>query len=157
VSAATECVLWTGARHIQGYGQTGKDELAHRQAWTDAFGPIPSGMQIHHECGVKLCVNVNHMQLLTTREHARLHGLENGLPLALIALNAARRTQTHCKHGHEFTEANTYWTTRGWRQCKRCRADRALRYYHAHHVASRPMPDVKSSEATPPSKGTEGR
>jgi hypothetical protein len=37
------------------------------------------------------------------------------------ALN--RRSKEFCKHGHEFTEENTYrW--RGWRFCRACRANR---------------------------------
>lgn len=31
-----------------------------------------------------------------------------------------KRAQTHCKHGHEFSEENTYWH-RGLRYCKKCR------------------------------------
>lgn len=31
---------------------------------------------------------------------------------------------THCKRGHEFTEANTYRKPDGHRNCRRCRADR---------------------------------
>lgn len=31
-----------------------------------------------------------------------------------------RQPVTHCKHGHEFSEANTYWTSEGKRQCKEC-------------------------------------
>jgi len=35
-----------------------------------------------------------------------------------------RRARTHCKNGHEFTEANTLITKEGWRSCRRCHADR---------------------------------
>jgi len=35
-----------------------------------------------------------------------------------------RRAKTHCKNGHEFTEANTFMTKEGWRACRRCHADR---------------------------------
>lgn len=34
-----------------------------------------------------------------------------------------RRNRTHCKNGHEYTEENTYWYTRGnwtWRVCRIC-------------------------------------
>lgn len=35
-----------------------------------------------------------------------------------------RRAKKYCKHGHEFTEENTYhWG--GWRQCRTCKANRS--------------------------------
>jgi hypothetical protein len=33
---------------------------------------------------------------------------------------AAKRAQTHCKRGHEFTPQNTYVTTKGGRVCRIC-------------------------------------
>jgi hypothetical protein len=35
-----------------------------------------------------------------------------------------RVKQTHCKHGHEYTPENTTVNEFGWRNCKRCDADR---------------------------------
>lgn len=35
--------------------------------------------------------------------------------------------QTHCKHGHAFTEANTYRTVLGNRECRVCHRDRERR------------------------------
>lgn len=32
-----------------------------------------------------------------------------------------RKLKTHCKQGHEYTEENTYVTSRGWRQCRACK------------------------------------
>ena len=31
---------------------------------------------------------------------------------------------THCVHGHEFTEANTYVDGQGYRHCRTCDAER---------------------------------
>lgn len=36
-----------------------------------------------------------------------------------------------CKHGHEFTDENTYIDPRGFRQCKKCRKDAVRRYKNA--------------------------
>lgn len=52
-----------------------------------------------------------------------------GRVIGVAAVNAAR---THCKHGHEFTEENTYWrktkTGKGWgRDCKECMRKRKRR------------------------------
>lgn len=44
---------------------------------------------------------------------------------------ASRRAATHCKYGHEFTPANTYWRKdNGRRACRQCVADRAWYYQH---------------------------
>ncbi len=48
----------------------------------------------------------------------------SGLALGGIANGARNRAKTHCKSGHEFTDANTFVTPEGWRKCRRCAADR---------------------------------
>jgi len=43
----------------------------------------------------------------------------------MVARGRARNAhmgQTHCAHGHEFTEANTYVRSDGSRDCRRCHA-----------------------------------
>jgi len=47
-------------------------------------------------------------------------------------LNARK---THCLHGHEYTEATTYVTPRGVRECRKCRkeANRRLRTGESFH------------------------
>lgn len=42
----------------------------------DAGGELPPGIHLHHMCGNKLCVNAEHMQTMTLREHALLHARE---------------------------------------------------------------------------------
>jgi hypothetical protein len=75
-----DCVEWTGGVMAGGYGQFYKEdrvrEYAHRQAWMDAKGPIPEGMHVHHLCSNRLCVNVDHLELLSNADHhgARGHG-----------------------------------------------------------------------------------
>ena len=31
-----------------------------------------------------------------------------------------KNTKTHCKHGHEFTDENSYFNSRGYRECRTC-------------------------------------
>ena len=47
----------------------------------------------------------------------------DGLVLGGKASGAKKQAMTHCKNGHEFTEANTHTTKEGWRRCRRCKAD----------------------------------
>jgi hypothetical protein len=83
----TECVLWAGGVYRTGYGRAyvpgsgygkrdGRDVLAHRMIYERERGPIPVGMQIHHRCENRLCVNVEHMEIVRVDEHAggRGHG-----------------------------------------------------------------------------------
>lgn len=69
----TGCVNWHKSVGGPGYGQTfraGKFIYAHRAAWEDVHGPIPAGMQVHHRCGNRRCVNVEHLDLLSRQAHA---------------------------------------------------------------------------------------
>ena len=71
-----ECVPTTAKVYSHGYGQfwrNGKTHYAHRAAWEEVHGPIPPGLQIHHVCGNRVCVNVQHLELRTCSEHPRLH------------------------------------------------------------------------------------
>lgn len=52
----------------------------------------------------------------------------SGLALGGLASGAKKQQMTHCKHGHEFTDANTFVTPEGWRRCRTCRNERQLRY-----------------------------
>jgi len=66
------CWLWTASQTGQGYGQF--EGRAHRTAWELTNGPIPDGHDLHHTCGVKLCVRPSHNVPMTHLEHQRLHG-----------------------------------------------------------------------------------
>jgi len=108
-----KCILWDGYIQPNGYGKTPDQRYAHRAAYEDEVGPIPEGMTIDHLCNVRHCVNVDHMELVTLKENLR----------------RGRDRRTCCSKGHEYTEANTYWW-HGYRSCRRCLADRAIRRYH---------------------------
>lgn len=65
------CHRWQGTLSLDGYARAGKD-LAHRRGWEEANGPIPEHVQVHHTCGVRDCINIDHLRLIDRSEHARL-------------------------------------------------------------------------------------
>lgn len=76
---ASPCWLWARALNSKGYGLkclrdgTGGTTLAHRWYWEDANGqPVPRGMQLHHCCEERRCVNPDHLVPVTPRQHRRL-------------------------------------------------------------------------------------
>jgi hypothetical protein len=72
--SATGCFEWQGAFNSKGYPSMGPRGLAHRLAWMAIMGPIPTGHELHHACGVKSCINVTHLQCLTSAQHAAIEG-----------------------------------------------------------------------------------
>jgi len=113
IDSTTECWIWDGCRDQDGYGQFHyqKTVRAHRFIYEYIYGPIPDGMTVHHNCGIRECVNPDHLELLSCRDNV----LQNGGP---TAINAAK---THCKRGHSFDEPNTYVDKYGHRTCRACR------------------------------------
>ena len=115
------CHIWPGGKNYGGYGLIGDGRntyLAHRVAYTLAYGPIPDGLTIDHLCRQKLCCNPAHLEAVSIRENLMR------APNAPAALNAAK---THCVNGHRFDELNTrYW--RGKRICRACGTAARRRY-----------------------------
>lgn len=115
VDKSGSCWLWTGSKTSWEYGQhtvDGKNWRVHRLAYILTKGEIPKGLHLDHLCRVRHCVNPDHLEPVTNKQNV-LRGIG---PTA----NNARKT--HCKRGHEFTEANTYVYTRGEHQERFCKA-----------------------------------
>jgi hypothetical protein len=108
------CWLWK--RFLRdGYGRikvNGKECNASRVSYELHYGPIPFGMLLRHKCRVRACCNPKHMAIVDTSEQVECS------PKRFAFVN---RHRTHCIHGHEFTEQNTYRTKRGGRDCRKCR------------------------------------
>lgn len=95
VDRSGDCWAWTGAHHVEGYGEfqmDGRRLRAHRVAWEWAHGPIPVGLEPDHLCRNRACVNPDHLELVTHRVNI-LRGL------APTAINAAK---TECPRGHPY-------------------------------------------------------
>lgn len=71
VNPSTQCWIWQRSVDSWGYGRIGS-KLAHRVYFEAAFGSIPDGLQLHHTCGVRNCVNPDHLESITPTEHSIL-------------------------------------------------------------------------------------
>lgn len=90
-----------------GYRYAGGD-WAHRTAYRLYVGEIPDGYHVDHLCMNRICVAPTHLEAVTPAENAR----------------RARLARTHCGNGHEWNEANTRISPRGFRECRSCHRDR---------------------------------
>jgi len=132
-----ECLLYRGhSNGASGYGMTYGKQLAHRVSYTKWKGEIPTGYWVDHEChnvaamaGLcngggsclhRRCINPSHLILKTPSENCTSSPLTGG--------------KTHCRHGHEFTEENTYIQPqyRGYGTARVCRTCRRLAYTLKH-------------------------
>lgn len=119
VDPASKCVIWAGAKTVDGYGKAWdgtQDVKAHRMAYVLAAGSIPDGLQIDHLCRNRACVSPAHLEPVTGQENLMRGDTHQ-------ARNAAK---THCDQGHEFTPENTrvHAPTKkypnGRRSCRAC-------------------------------------
>ena len=128
--ALGECELWVGGSDSWGYGlfrRNGKIWRTHRSTWEVIYGPIPDAIQVNHLCHTPPCTLPKHLYLGTHADNMKDRGR--------VGHNANTR-KTHCIHGHEFTESNTYrWirpTSFVMRACRRCK--QARKRAHLQHT-----------------------
>lgn len=154
----TLCHQWQSTMFAEGYGSFSfyepfRNVRAHRVGWAIAKGDTDQHIDhLCHDpvicaggftCPHRACVNPDHLKLSPIRENV----LRGSGP------SANNATKTHCDHGHEFTQENTFFDNGGWRQCRQCRRDRSNRYWNENkeiklarrrelrgHVVNEPRP-----------------
>ena len=98
---------------------TRRYEMAHRFAIEDLTGtPIPKGMHTDHLCRIPLCVNPDHLEVVTPRENTMRGLIGNPLTNGGAIFN---RQKTHCRNGHPYEGSNLSLTKEGHRVCKSVR------------------------------------
>ena len=115
---AGDCIVWRGTARSNGYGVTvymGKQTTTHRIMYQLHTGnPVPADMEVDHTCNTRLCINPEHLQMVSHVENMKL---------------GAQRRLT-CRAGHDWNDDNTYIAvvkrkqggTREQRYCRVCRA-----------------------------------
>lgn len=121
IDKSPSCWLWSSrTKNADGYGRFTVRQYphtwqlpSHRVSWKLLRGDIPEGLVLDHICRVHLCVNPEHLRVVTDHENL----------LAGIAPAAINARKTHCKRGHPFDEENTRRDAKG-RHCRTCEATR---------------------------------
>jgi len=95
---------------------------AHRYAYEQLVGPIPTSKQLDHTCHIatectvwadcphRACVNPRHLEPVSCRTNL-LRG---------NTFQASNAAKTHCPAGHEYNAENTYVQPNGGRGCRQC-------------------------------------
>lgn len=121
VDNSTGCWNWKRSTSSGGYGVlyvSGKQQHAHRFAYSNIVGSIQEGPDLDHLCRNRKCCNPAHLEPVTRRENL-LRG---------DTITAKNAVKTHCPLGHEYNSENTI-LRRGSRECRKCSAIRSIEYY----------------------------
>lgn len=122
--ASTGCIVWTGGKSGNGYGQLtklGRTWMAHRLAYELLRGTVPRGLDLDHLCRNRACVRPDHLEPVTRSEN-----IKRG---AGPRLSAERQlSKTHCPQGHPYDDENTYRFPDGRRGCRKCGAESSRLY-----------------------------
>jgi len=125
------CHIHTNADNGNGYVQFrydhGNGKYAHRYAWERVHGRIPTDLQVDHLCRVRSCVNIGHLELVTSAENTR----------------RASRAMTTCGRGHPRTPENIYKWPGGSphrNYCRQCHRENDRRYAEERRGGPPPPP-----------------
>jgi HNH endonuclease len=139
----SDCILWDGYVNRDGYGEMSRGLASgqikrpvHRLAYIGVHGPIDDDTHVHHKCGVKTCINVAHLELMTAADHCREHKPhlhitpEGRARIAAASRSRARIKQDTCGYGHDLTVEGA---RRASGECRLCHN----RHNRAHKARAR--------------------
>ena len=115
------CWPWTGPSD-DGYGYMsfrGRTMKSHRVSAIIHGLDVRPKMHVDHMCMNRLCVNPNHLRVVTQI----VNSLENS-----NALGAVNARKTHCPKGHPLVPGNLVKASwkKGWRDCLTCNRERTI-------------------------------
>jgi len=107
-----DCIRWERSLAGNGYGmvRAGRMRGAHVVVCEWAHGPRPDGREVAHSCGVRCCVNPQHLRWATHVENVadrRTHGTQpigDGHPNAVLNEAAVRSIRRLVADGVTYTE-----------------------------------------------------
>ena len=111
------CWVWLGAKSHNGYADRISDKgIRYRPThWSILHFKnqiVPNGFHVDHLCKNKICVNPDHLEIVTPSENQR-----------------RKHDTSACKRGHLWTFENTYIKPNGKRNCRVCRNLAAKRFH----------------------------
>lgn len=116
------CVEWPGTAMESGYccvGYQSRPWLIHRLLYVTFVGPIAKGLDLHHSCRNRRCVNMEHLRPVTRKEHVHLDN-------TFARLHALK---THCPKGHPYEGDNVLQENDRegpHRKCRTCLHERRI-------------------------------
>jgi hypothetical protein len=77
INFQTGCWIWkAGLNKPKGYPSVridGRMRSGHRAIYEHFYGTIPRGLEIHHSCLTRVCVNPHHMVVTDRDTHRKIH------------------------------------------------------------------------------------
>ena len=110
-------------------GRGKRTRLIHHLVAEAFIGPRPDGQEVRHIDGNAANPALSNLAYGTSSENAQ-DSLHHGTFFSPF------RGVTHCVHGHEFDEANTYFSN-GHRCCRECMRRRGREYRARRKAAAR--------------------
>lgn len=139
-----ECILWEGNPNTKypSIKLNGITLPIQRVVYIEHNGGIPDGYQVTASCGVRRCVNIDHL-VASTMESRFLMQAHQGI--------YRRRNEKYCVNGHKRTFKNTYVrkTNGGIGEtfvCKDCAKARAYEWEQRNRPPKRTLKQIREDK-----------